>query len=64
MPLRGRATARNFPTFPNGLRSHIGSCALEGPRWSRDRRRLRVDALPVFPPLSLGAVGPWPPVLT
>jgi len=24
MPLRGRATARNFPKFPNGLRSHIG----------------------------------------
>src|SRR5256885_160512 len=30
MPLRGRATARNFPKFLDGLRSHIGSCSLEG----------------------------------
>ena len=36
MPLCGRATARNFPKFLEGLRSHIGSCSLEGPRLSRD----------------------------
>jgi hypothetical protein len=36
MPRRGRATERNFPKFPDGLRSHIASCSLEGPRWSRD----------------------------
>jgi hypothetical protein len=29
MPLRGRATGRNFPKFPDGLRSHIGSRSLE-----------------------------------
>ena len=37
MPLRGRATGRNSPKFPNGFRSHIGSCSLEGPLLSRDR---------------------------
>jgi hypothetical protein len=32
MPLRGRATARNFPKFLDGLLSHIGSYSLEGGR--------------------------------
>ena len=45
MPLRGHATARNFPKFPNGLRSHIGSSSLEGPPWSRDRLTLGADFL-------------------
>jgi hypothetical protein len=45
MPLRGRATGRNFPKFLDGLRSHIGSCSLEGPPWARDRLPLRADVL-------------------
>jgi hypothetical protein len=39
MPLRGRATARNFPKFLDGLRSHIGSCSLEGLLLSRGKLR-------------------------
>jgi hypothetical protein len=45
MPLRGRATGRNFPKFPDGLRSNIGSCSLEGPPLSRDKLLLRADSL-------------------
>jgi hypothetical protein len=41
MPLRGRAMARNFPKFLDGLRSHIGSCSLEGLLLSRDKLPLR-----------------------
>jgi hypothetical protein len=43
MPLRGRATGRNFPKFPDGLRSDIGSCSLEGLFLSRDNLSLRAD---------------------
>jgi hypothetical protein len=31
---------KELPKFPSGLHSHIGSCSLEGPRLSRDRRPL------------------------
>jgi hypothetical protein len=48
MPLRGRATARNFPKFLDGLRSHIGSCSLEGPPLSRDKLPLEADFLLFF----------------
>jgi hypothetical protein len=48
MPLRGRATARNFPKFLDGLLSHIGSCSLEGPQLSRDTPRPGADFLLFF----------------
>jgi hypothetical protein len=51
MPLRGRATARNFPKFLDGLLFHIGSCSLEGSLVSRDRRPLGADWL-LFSALS------------
>ncbi len=59
MPLRGRAMARNFPKFLDGLRSHIGSCSLEGPPWSRDTRPLRADG-GGFLRRELGTVLCWP----
>jgi hypothetical protein len=57
MPLRGRATARNFPKFLDGLRSHIGSCSLEGPQLSRDRLPPGADFLPFFRWVGPGVVG-------
>jgi hypothetical protein len=48
MPLRGRATAGNFPKFLDGLRSHIGSCSLEGLFLSRDKLSLRADFFGFF----------------
>src|SRR5688500_5646692 len=48
MPLRDSASDRNLRKFPDGLRSHIASSSLEGPRWSRYTRRLRADSFPVF----------------
>jgi hypothetical protein len=56
MPLRGRATARNFPKFLDGLRSHIGSCSLEGPCLSRDKLLLRAGFVLFFRFLSAGQV--------
>ena len=41
MPLRGRATARNFPEFLDGLRSPIRSCSLEGPGCQETNSPLR-----------------------
>jgi hypothetical protein len=43
MPLCGRATARNCSALLGCPRSHMGSCSLEGPRWSRDRLPLGAD---------------------
>jgi hypothetical protein len=47
MPLRGRATARNCSALLGCPRSHMGSCSLEGPPWSRDRLPLEAD-FPIF----------------
>jgi hypothetical protein len=57
MPLRGRATARNFPKFLDGLRSHIGSSALEGLFLSRDKLLLRADFFVFFRRVNAGEVG-------
>jgi hypothetical protein len=64
MPLRGRATARNFPKFLDGLRSHIGSCSLEGPLWSRARRLRGADSSCVPRVCRASAVGTRSRVLT
>jgi hypothetical protein len=55
MPLRGRATGRNFPKFPDGFRSDIGSCSLEGPRLSRGTRLLRAEFFHFFCAGDVGA---------
>jgi hypothetical protein len=57
MPLRGRATARNFPKFLDGLRSHIRSCSLEGPRLSRDQPPRGADGWRCFSAVGPSAVG-------
>jgi hypothetical protein len=63
MPLRGPATARNFPKFLDGLRSHIRSCSLEGPKLSRDKLSLEAGVhhgvLTSWP--SAGAARVWLP---
>src|SRR5919108_4299493 len=64
MPLRGRATARNYPKFPDGLRSHIGSCSLEGLFLSRDKLPLRADFPNFFRRVNAGAVVSRSRVLT
>jgi len=57
MPLRGRATARNFPKFLDGLRSHIRSCSLEGPRLSRDQPPRGADGWRCFSAVGPSVVG-------
>jgi hypothetical protein len=48
MPLCGRATARNCSALLGCPRSHLGSCSLEGPPWSRDTLLLEADFLLFF----------------
>jgi hypothetical protein len=59
MPLRGRATARNFPKFLDGLLSHIGSCSLEEPQWSMSTmvEKGPLSMLEKSPPLGYEAMG-------
>ena len=48
MPLCGRATARNCTEFPDCIRSHSGSCSLEGPRLSRGKLSPSAEFCPLF----------------
>jgi hypothetical protein len=63
MPRRGRATARHCSALPGWLRSHLGRCSWEGPRWSRDTRALGAEVANFVPRCwRPSAVCPWPRV--